>query len=108
MSRSIPAVVLDQLLHALETAQSDAGIDLDMRAHPRRAVRDGAFERLAGALVHILDRESMLDRGDPRDRTGVAPLFRRAAVDDPRLVEMDVGLDKPGADQPSDVWRTPC
>ena len=96
-----PAVLVDQLLHALETAQADAGVHLDMGAHPRRAVRDRVFEGTAGALMHVLDRDSMLDRGDPRHRLGIAPLFRRAAVDDPRLVEMDMGLDESGADQPS-------
>ena len=39
-----PFVFVDQRLHAVEAAHADAGIDLDMRAHPRRAVLDAVLQ----------------------------------------------------------------
>ena len=46
-----PGVFLDQRQHAFEPAQPDAGIDLEMRAHVRRAVAGSPFSsvRLARA-----------------------------------------------------------
>ena len=43
-----PSVVGDQRLHALEAAHADAGIDLDLRAHARRAVHDALLQRVLG------------------------------------------------------------
>ena len=96
-----PFVFLDERLHALEAAQADQRVDLDMRAHARRAVLDASFERLAGALEDVLDRHGVLDVRDPLHRVVDAAGLGRAAVDDARLVEMDVRLDQPAAAQTS-------
>src|SRR5262249_44453744 len=95
-----PFVVGDQRLHAVEPAHADAGIDLDLRAHARGAVLDALFERTCGARAHVLDRHVLLDRRDAFDRAELAALLRRTAVDDARLVEMDVRLDQSGASEP--------
>ena len=95
-----PAVFRDQRQDPVEAAQAHPGVELDMRAHARRAEEDAFFERAPGALVHVLDREALLDRGDARHGLCIAPALGRAAVDDARLVEMDVGLDKAGAEEP--------
>ena len=76
-----------------------AGIDLDMRAHARRAVLDAVLQRLARARVHVLDRHGVLDRRHALHGVRVAVGLRRAAVDDARLVEMDVRLDQAAAAQ---------
>ena len=62
-----PGIVALQRLDRLEAAQADARIDLDMGAHPRGAVHDGALDHLGAARVDVLDREIALhgrDRGD--------------------------------------------
>ena len=97
-----PAVAVDQRLDAFESAQPDLGIDLDMGAHAGGAVADALLDRARGALGDILDRKSVLDGRDPlhgemRKALGLAV----AARQDARLVEMDVGLDEAGADQPA-------
>ena len=89
-----PFVVGDQRLHAFEAAHADAGIDLDLRAHAGGAVHDALLEGALGARAHVLDRHVFLERRDALDRAERAALLRRAAVDDARLVEMDVGLDQ--------------
>ena len=94
-----PLVVGDQRLHALEAAHADAGIDLDLRAHAGGAVLDAVLERVRGARAHILNRHALLQRRDALDRAELAALLRRAAVDDARLVEMDVRLDQARADE---------
>ncbi len=94
-----PLVLVDQRLHALDPAHPDQRIDLDMRAHARGAVLDAPFQRLARAFVHILDRHGVLHVGHALHGVVVASLFRRAAIDDARLVEVDVGLDQPAAAQ---------
>ena len=38
-----PLVLVDQRQHPFQAAQADAGIDLELRAHVRRAVEDGFF-----------------------------------------------------------------
>ena len=92
-----PFVIGDQRLHALEAAHPDAGIDLDLRAHARRAMQDALLERGGRPRTHVLDRHVQLQRRHALHRAQGPPLLRRAAVDDTRLVEMDVRLDQAGA-----------
>ena len=94
-----PLVFVDQRLHALEPAHADQRIDLDMRAHARRAVLDAALQRLARAPRDVLDRHGVLHVGHALHRVVVAAVLRRAAIDDARLVEMDMRLDQPAAAQ---------
>ena len=73
-----------------------------MGAHAGGAVADALLDRARGALGDVLDREGVLDGRDPlhgemRKALGLAV----AARQDARLVEMDVGLDEAGADQPA-------
>ena len=63
-----PLVFVDQRQHAFEPAQADAGIDLELRAHVRRAVQDRLLERAHGAGVDILRRERLLRLGHLADR----------------------------------------
>src|SRR6185503_14145488 len=95
-----PLVVFDERLDALEPAHADAGIDLDLRAHARRAVQDAVLERARGACADVLDRHALLDRRHAQDRAQGAALLRGAALDDARLVQVDVGLDEPRTGEP--------
>ena len=90
-----PTVLVDQRLHALEAAQADLGVDLDMGAHARGAVADALLDGRRCALDHVLDREGVLHGRDALHREMRTALGRvLAAAEDARLVEMDVGLDE--------------
>src|SRR5262245_37714147 len=91
-----PSIVRNQRLHALETAHADAGIDLDLRAHARRSVLDALLQRSLGARANVVDRHALLQRRDALDGAQLAAFLRRAAIDDARLVEMDMRLDQTG------------
>jgi hypothetical protein len=88
-----PLIIGDQRLHCVEPAHADRGIDLQLGAHPRRAVQNAIDERALGSEPHILDRKARLHRRDLSHRADLAPDFRRTAVDDPGFVEMDMRLD---------------
>ena len=92
-----PGVVAPQRIDRLEAAHLHAAIELQMRAHPCRAVTDAFLQRAAGTRVHILDRERVLHRSHTLHRIGLPPVLRRAAVDDAGLVQMDMRLDQAGA-----------
>src|SRR5262249_58405444 len=94
-----PLVVGDQGGNRLVPAQPDAGVDLDLRAHAGGAVQDALLERARGAHARVLDRERLLQRRDALDRVDLAHLLGRAALDDARLVEVNMGLDQAGADE---------
>ena len=96
-----PSVFFDQLAYAFEPAQSDAGIDLELRAHMRRAVEDAFLQRLLRARVDVFRGEALLGTRDLLDRFLQIALLGPAAIENARLVEMDMGLDQPGADQPA-------
>src|SRR5262245_65487908 len=49
--------------------------------------------------MHVLDGHVRLQRRDALHRAERASLLRGAAVDDARLVEMDMGLDEARADE---------
>ena len=104
-----PFVVGDQRLDALEPAHADAGIDLDLRAHARRAVQDASFERRA-RRARARPRPSSLALSGVTPFTGLRlrAVLRRAAVDDARLVEMDVGLDQARTGEAAPARRRPA
>jgi hypothetical protein len=93
---------MTQISRSIAQRQPDLGIDLDMGTHAGGAVADALLDRARCALGDVLDRESVLDGRDPlhgemRKALGLAFTARQ----DARLVEMDVGLDEAGADQPA-------
>jgi hypothetical protein len=90
-----PLVLRDEPLHAVIAAQADARIDLDVGAHARGPERDAVLQRLLGPSVDVLDGERVLHLRHALHRHRLPPGFRRAAVDDARLVEMNVRLDEP-------------
>ena len=89
-----PAIILGELLQRLETLHPDIGVELHMGAHMGHAVNQQAFQRRLRARVHILDGKTGFDRGDPLHVIGATVRRGRAAVEDARLVEMDVGFDQ--------------
>ena len=89
-----PLVVCDQRLDGFEAAHADGRINLDLRAHPRRAMQDALLEGRGGPRTHILDRHERLQRRYALHRAQGAAFLRHATVDDARLVEMDVRLDQ--------------
>src|SRR5581483_2089404 len=89
-----PRVVARQPTDGVEADHSYPGIELDMGAHARGAMADAALERPSAAFIHILDREAALGgRGFPR-RLHHGPLLDPAAVENARLVEMDMRLNQ--------------
>src|ERR1044072_3674574 len=94
-----PRIVALEATDGLETRQPDARVDLDMRAHARRALYDRLFERAAPARVNIALGEAALGGGDLRDRLLQRAVFRLAAVENAGLVEMDVGFDEARDDE---------
>src|SRR5215471_20849819 len=81
-------------MQGVEPAHSDRRINFDLGAHPRGAVEDALHEGALGSDAHILFREAGLQGRDLPHRADLAPGFWRTAVDDARLVEMDVRLDQ--------------
>src|SRR5437588_10739053 len=55
---------------------------------------------LLGPLIDILNGPSGLQRRTHRDRVDPPPFRQGATVGDARLVEMNMRLDEPGADEP--------
>ena len=94
-----PGIVALQRLDRLEAAQPDARIDLDMGAHPRGAVHDGALEHPRAAGIDVLDGEIALHGGDRGDRLADGGMVVPAAAEQAGLVEMDVGVDEAGQRQ---------
>ena len=96
-----PGILLDQRPHALEPSEADAGIDLELRAHMCRAVEDAALERPLAALVDVLRREGRLRLGHFLDGFFEVSFVGAAAIENVRLVEMDVRLDETGRHEPA-------
>ena len=94
-----PAIVVDQWQNAVEAAQADSGIDLQMGAQVGCALPDAHVEHAACPAGHVLFGEGALDRGDPLDRLCEIAALHFAAVEDAGLVEMDMGLDEAGRDE---------
>ena len=96
-----PPVRGNKRLHSFKSAQPDGGVDLDLRAHPRRAVEDALGKRTFCPGAHILDGKAAFQRRNLFHRAYLAPSFGRRAVDDAGFVEMDVRLDQPAAGHPA-------
>ena len=95
-----PLVVGDQRLHASKPRMPMPGSTstcVRMRVVPC-TMHCSSVSR--GARVHVLDRHVLLERRDADHGAERGALLRRAAVDDARLVEMDVGLDQAGTGEP--------
>jgi hypothetical protein len=91
-----PLVVLDQRRDGVEPAHADTRIHFDLGAHAGGAVQDAFLKGALGAHSGVFDRHAVLDRRDALDRAQRALVLRRAAVDDPRLVQVDVRFDQTG------------
>ena len=95
-----PGVVFRQLLQRLDALDAHWCIDLDVGADACRPVLEAAFQRRLSALIDVLDRKACLDGLHPAHVVGLAAArLRLTAIDDARLVQVDVGLDEPGAAQ---------
>src|SRR5262249_6009161 len=90
-----------QRQHALEAAQPDAGVDLEMGTHMGGAVENAALERALGARVDILRRERRLQPRDLADGGVEIAVVGVAAIEDAGLVEMQMRLDEAGRHQPA-------
>ena len=66
-----------------------------------RALQDRLLQRPLRALIDVLGREAALGLGALGDRLFQIALVGVAAIEDAGFVEMDVGLDEAGGDQPS-------
>ena len=94
-----PFVLVDQRQHALQAAQANARVHLELRAHVRRAVEDALFQRAPRALIDIVRRKGALRLGDLPDGFFQVALLRLAAVENAGFVEMNMGLDETRRDQ---------
>ena len=88
--------------HALETAQADIGVDVDERANLGRAGRDHPAGDPAGLDVGIdpplaAQRPLVLDLVEQR-RANLVPIPAEA---EEGLVDVGVGVDEAGEDQPA-------
>ena len=72
-----------------------------MGAHPRGAVQDGALQHAGAPGIDILDGEIALHGGDRRMASATLPWSMPAAAEQAGLVEVDVGVDKAGQDEPA-------
>src|SRR5882724_2493412 len=103
-----PAVVIDDRLYGLEPAHAYSGINLNLSSHASRAVKNALSERTLSACPHVFDREGFLQRSNALDGADVPANFGRTAIDDARLVQVDVALDESGATQTSLGIKTLC
>ncbi len=94
-----PGIVLDERQHALEAAQPDDRIDLQMGAHVGGALEDRLLQRARGTRMDILGCESLFRLGNLRDRFFEIAAVGGTAVKDAGLVEMDMRLDKARRDE---------
>ena len=91
--------IADGAAHALEPSQIDDWVELDVSAHPRRALGDGASQHAARAGMDILDGETALHLARAADGVGQPAGLRRGAVEHARLVEMDMAFDQAATGQ---------
>jgi len=97
-----PGVLLCEHLERFHTLDTNWGVDLGVRANARRALLDAVLERLLRTRINIFHREGRLHRLNAPHMIRRTPTrFRRTAVDDARLIEMDVGLDQSAAAEAS-------
>ena len=96
-----PGIIVFQLLDRIEAAQSDARIDLHMRAHARRALQDRLFERPLRTRINVLFGESALGRGDRGNGVIERAACGPAAIENAGFIEMNMGFDKSRQYQPA-------
>ena len=94
-----PGVVAFEGGDGLEGAEFDAAVEFDVRAHPRGAEFNAAFQGLSRAAIGVLDGEAVLDGGDAFHGHGRSSGLRRDAIDDAGFFQVDVGFHKAGADE---------
>src|SRR5262249_17840166 len=97
-----PGILLCEHLERFHTLDTNWGIDLGVRANARRTLLETVLKRLLRTRVNILHREGRLHRLNAPHMVRRTPArLRRTAVDDARLIEMDVGLDQSAAAEAS-------
>src|SRR5262249_38863775 len=96
-----PGIVLNERAHPLEAAQPDDRVDLQVGAHVRGALEDRLLQRARGTRMDILGCESFFCLGNLRDRFLDIATVGGKAVQNARLVEMDMRLDKARRDEPT-------
>jgi hypothetical protein len=96
-----PGVVALEPPHRIETFQANARIDFDVRAHAHRALHDRLLQGAPPACVDIVFREATLGGRDLGDGFLQRAFAQRAAIENARLVEMNVGVDEPGRHEPA-------
>ena len=96
-----PAVFLDQRTDALESTQADPGVDFELGPYVRSAVEDAAFQGTLAAGIDVCGSEAGLGPRHFPDRLVEIATLGSAAIEDRRLVEMDVTFDESGRHQMS-------
>src|SRR5262249_12950533 len=96
-----PGIVLSERAHSLEAAQPDDRVDLQMGAHVCGALEDRLLQRALGTRMDMLGCESLFCLGNFRDRFLDIATIGGTAVENARLVEMDMRLDKARRDEPT-------
>ena len=72
-----------------------------MRAHVGGTLENTLLERSDGAFAHLLGLKCLLRLGHLLDGLFQRAFLRLATIEQARLVEMNVGLDEAGRDQPA-------
>ena len=99
-----PLVLVDQGLDAVEAPEPDHRVHLQVGPHVGGPLKDALLQRPDGALAHVFGLEILLCLRHLPDGLLQRSLHGLAAVEQARLVEMNVGLDEPGRDKtPPDV-----
>ena len=85
--------------HRLDAPEAHDRIDLHVTAHRRRAERGGAVEEPPGAGLDVLDGEGPLGLGGDADGFRERALLARRALEEIRLVQVDVRIDEARHDE---------
>src|SRR5215467_4869870 len=89
-----PGIIPYERLYAVEAAQSDTGIDLEVRAHVSGPVQDGFFERACRARPDVLWCEGGFCFCSFADRPFEIAARRAASIEDAGFIEMNMALNK--------------
>ena len=96
-----PPVLVDERQDPLQAPQSDDRVHLEVGTHVGGAVAQALLEGPDRTFAAVLGGELLLDLRDLLDRFFEIAAPRLAALEDARLVEVNVGLDEAGADEAS-------
>ena len=96
-----PLVLVDQRLDAIQAPQAHHRIHLQVGAHVGGALQDALLQGPHGALAHLLGLEAPLGLRHLGDGLVQRSLDGLAAIEQARLVQVDVGLDEPRRDEAS-------